>query len=74
MRTDPYRASEEVCIANISTDERRKRLFFGLVSLLAGLALLALMVALRWNRLYRLALLPLFIGATYGYFQWREKT
>ena len=74
MGSDSNRAREEVCIANISTDERRKRLLFGLVSLLAGLALLVLMIALGWHRLYRLALLPLFLGATYGYFQWREKT
>ena len=65
---------EETCIANISTGERRKRLLAGIISLIAGLALLGVMLALSLDRIWRLALLPAFIGTTYGYFQWREKT
>jgi hypothetical protein len=66
--------SGEVCIPNISTAERRKRLTFGLVTFAISLAVLAVLIATGANRLWRLPLLLLFWGAATGYFQWRDKT
>ncbi|RIK43613.1 MAG: hypothetical protein DCC55_05070 [Chloroflexi bacterium] len=64
----------EICIANISPRERRKRLRFGIVTFVVGLAVLAALVVLGADRWWRLALFPLFWGAASGFFQWREKT
>jgi fatty acid desaturase len=64
----------QVCIPNISTRERRKRLLAGLVMLALSLAASAALVVARINPWWRLALFPLFAGATLGYFQWRDKT
>jgi hypothetical protein len=63
-----------VCIPNISTTERRKRLNFGLMTLVISLAILAVMVVTGIDRLWRLPLLLLFWGAATGYFQWHDKT
>ena len=63
-----------VCIPNISTAERRKRLTFGLVTFVITLILLAVLMVTGANRLWRLPLLLLFWGAGSGYFQWRDKT
>jgi hypothetical protein len=64
----------DVCVPNISTVERRKRLASGALALLAGLIALAGLVVLEFNPWWRLALFPLFAAAATGYFQWREKT
>ena len=64
----------EVCIANISPLERRKRLRFGIVELVISLIILAVLVALDVNPLWRLPLLFLFGAAAAGYFQARDKT
>jgi hypothetical protein len=64
----------EVCIANINTAERRKRLAFGLITFAISLAVLAVLMATGANRLWRLPLLLLFWGAASGFFQWRDKT
>ncbi|MEO8612926.1 MAG: hypothetical protein ABI690_33850 [Chloroflexota bacterium] len=64
----------EVCIANISTAERRKRLTFGIITLVVSLVLLALLMAMGADRLWRLPLILLFFGAATGYFQWHDKT
>jgi hypothetical protein len=64
----------EACIANISPRKRRERLLGGVVASAAGLAVLAALMLLGWDRLWRLATLPLFWGAASGFFQWREKT
>ena len=79
MNTPPSSLEEshphgEVCIANISARERRKRLVAGVVQFVVGLAVLAVLVATGTNRWWRLALLPLFWGAAVGVFQWRDKT
>ena len=66
--------TEEVCISNISTRERRKRLAAGVMMLVISLAILAVLMATGANRWWRLALLPLFAGAASGFFQWRDKT
>jgi len=64
----------EVCIANISTAERRKRLNFGIISFAVGLVLLAILMATGANRWFRLPLLLVFWAAATGYFQWHDKT
>ncbi len=63
-----------VCIPNISTAERRKRLRFALISLAISVVLLALLVVTGANRWWRLPLMLLFWSATTGYFQWHDKT
>ena len=63
-----------VCIPNISTAERRKRLTFGIVAFAISLALLAVLMTTGTSRLWRLPLLLLFWAASSGYFQWRDKT
>ncbi len=67
-------AGGEICIANISPIERQKRLRFGLQSLIFTLVLLAIMVVLHLNPLWRLPLLLLFWASAAGYFQARDKT
>jgi hypothetical protein len=64
----------EVCIANISPSERRKRLVFGVIPLVIGLAILVALIAIGAARWWRLALLPLFWAAAIGFFQWRDQT
>src|SRR5262245_44270720 len=66
--------SGTVCIANISPNERRKRLVFGVIALVIGLAILAVLIATGAARWWRLALLPLFWVAAIGFFQWRDQT
>jgi hypothetical protein len=64
----------EVCIANISPRERRKRLMAGVIQFAAGLAILAALIVTGVDRLWRLPLFLVFWGAAAGYFQWRDKT
>ncbi len=64
----------EVCIANISTSERRKRLAFGVFALVVSLVLLGVLMASGASRWWRLILLPLLFGAGTGFFQWHDKT
>jgi len=66
--------SDAVCIPNISRPEQRKRLMSGVVMLLAGMVILAALLAFGVSRWWRLLLFPLFAGAGSGYFQWRDKT
>lgn len=66
--------ADEICIPNISTRERRKRLAGGAIQLVISLGIFALLVALGADRWWRLILLPMFWGAAVGFFQWREKT
>jgi hypothetical protein len=66
--------SDQVCIPNISFDERRVRLIAGVVQFGVGLAILAVLIALGANRWWRLALFLPFGGAAAGFFQWRDKT
>jgi fatty acid desaturase len=63
-----------VCIPNISTRERRKRLISGAIMFVISLAVLAALMAGGASRWWRLALFPLFAGAASGFFQWRDKT
>jgi len=64
----------EVCIANISPLERQKRLKFGIGQFIFSLLVLAVMLLLHLNPLWRLSLLFLFWAAAIGYFQARDKT
>jgi hypothetical protein len=64
----------EVCIANISPLERRKRMRFGIIQFVLSLVVLAVLVILDVNPLWRLPLLFMFGGAASGYFQARDKT
>lgn len=64
----------DICIPNINTAERRKRLAFGGLSLAVALGALAAMVAAGISRWWRAPLFFLFGGAASGFFQWRDKT
>ncbi len=64
----------QLCIPNISTAERRKRLMSGVVGLVIGLAILAVLMAFGVDRWWRLPLLLFFWVAAGGYYQWRDHT
>jgi hypothetical protein len=66
--------TQEVCIANISPLERQKRLRFGITQFIFALLVLAVMIGLHLNALWRLPLLFLFWASAVGYFQARDKT
>jgi hypothetical protein len=66
--------SSEVCIANISPAERQKRLRFGIYQFVVTLVILAILIFLHVNPLWRLPLLLMFWAAAIGYFQARDKT
>ena len=64
----------DVCIANISPLERRKRLRFAARHFVITLVILAVMVALHFDPLWRLFLQFLFSASIVSYFQARDKT
>ena len=68
------KATEEICIANISPLERQKRLRFGIQQFVLTLVLLAILIVLQLNPLWRLPLLLMFWASAVGYFQARDKT
>ena len=63
-----------ICIANISPRERRKRLLGGMIGFALSLGILGVLMLTGVSRGWRLALLPFFWGSAVGYFQWRDKT
>jgi hypothetical protein len=65
---------QEICIANISPQERRKRLRFGIQQFIVTLVVLGVLVFLHVNPLWRLSLLFPFWASAVGYFQARDKT
>jgi len=65
---------DEACIANISPRERMKRLIGGVIPFVLALAILSWQISANIDRLWRLPLFLLFIGAASGFFQWRDKT
>jgi hypothetical protein len=73
---DPASSSQsgEVCIANISLKERRKRLAAGAIQFAVGLIILAALLAAGADRWWRIVLFLMFWGAAAGFFQWRDKT
>lgn len=64
----------QVCIPNISTAERRKRLTGGIVMFVIGIAVLAALMLTGANHWWRLLLFLPFAGASTGFFQWKDKT
>ncbi len=66
--------SGEVCIANISPFERRKRLKFAIRQFIVTLAILGVLIVLGLHPFWRLPLFLLFSAATTSYFQARDKT
>jgi hypothetical protein len=64
----------QTCVANIDTAGRRQRLMAGIIQLVIGAGLLAVLLALHANPLWRLPLLLVFWGAAVGFFQWRDRT
>jgi hypothetical protein len=72
---DPGRDGQEtICFQNIGPKEQRKRLVFGVVTFVAGLAVATLLIALGANHWWRLALFVPFAAGGIGVFQAREKT
>ena len=64
----------EVCVPNISTAERHKRLEMGVLTFVMSLVILAVLMATGVSRWWRLPLFLLFAVAASGFFQWRDKT
>jgi len=64
----------EVCIANISPSERRRRLIGGIIPFVLAIAILAGLMWAGVDRFWRLPLFLLFWGSTIGFFQWNDKT
>jgi predicted CDP-diglyceride synthetase/phosphatidate cytidylyltransferase len=64
----------DACVPNISPRERLKRLIGGLIPFVISLAILTWLISINANRLWRLPLFLLFVGAASGLFQWRDKT
>jgi hypothetical protein len=61
-------------VANIGTNERRKRLVVGIGALAVGLGLAVVLVRIDAPALWRLPLFVLFFVAAVGFFQSRDKT
>lgn len=64
----------EVCIANISPKERKKRLDFAIRYFVFTSVLLVVLLVLDVNPLWRLTLYLPLAASTSSYFQWRDKT
>jgi hypothetical protein len=74
MDMTPESAEGSVCIPIINSFERRQRLNFGIVMFGVALGVLGVLAGTHVDRRWRIAVFPLFLGATVGYFQWRDKT
>lgn len=61
-------------VPNIGPRERRKRLTLGILALVVGAGLTALLVATGAARAWRLLAAPPLWGAALGYFQARDRT
>lgn len=64
----------EVCIANISPFERRKRLRFAIRQFIITLVILGVLIALDLKPLWRLPLFFMFSASTVSFFQVLDKT
>jgi len=64
----------EVCLANISPLERRKRLRYGIIQFVISLVILAALLITGADKLWRLPLFFMFAAAATGFYQWRDKT
>ena len=65
---------EEVCIANISPKERKKRLDFAIRYFVFTSVILVVLLILDVNPLWRLTLFLPLASSTSSFFQWRDKT
>lgn len=73
---NPENLQEEmgaVC-PNIDAKGRQRRLMFGIFQLGLAVVILAVLMLTGVDRLWRLPLFFVFMSATVGYFQWRDKT
>jgi hypothetical protein len=66
--------ANEVCIANISPKERKKRLDFAIRNFVFISAFLVILLVLDVNPLWRLVLFFPLAASTSSFFQWRDKT
>lgn len=66
--------SYDVCIANISPKERRKRLNFGIIQFVIGFVLLAVLLSTGADKIWRLSLFVVFASAAVSCFQSYDKT
>jgi hypothetical protein len=64
----------EVCIANISPLERRKRLRFGIFQFAISLVVLTALLITGADKVWRLSLFFLFAAGAVSCFQWLDKT
>jgi predicted nucleic acid-binding Zn ribbon protein len=64
----------EVCIANVSPKERKKRLNFAIRFFLFTSALLIILLVLEVNPAWRLILFLPLVASASSFFQWRDKT
>ncbi len=64
----------EVCIANISPKERKKRLDFAIQYFIFTSVILVILLVLDVNPLWRLTLFLPLAASTSSFFQWRDKT
>ncbi len=71
---DALRDAGQACIANISPRERLKRLIGGVIPFILALAILTWLIVIHAGLVWRLLLFLPFVAATYGFFQWRDKT
>lgn len=70
----PASEAAAVCVVNIGPRERRRRMRFGIVLLVAGACLTALLVGLQADRPWRLLLFLPFWAGSVGVLQAREET
>lgn len=73
MASEMTSGTAAVC-PNISLTERRRRLGFGVVTFVLGVAVLVALMAVGVDRWWRLPLLVLFYPAAVGYFQYADHT
>jgi hypothetical protein len=66
--------ANEVCIANISPKERKKRLNFAIRYFIFTSVLLIILLVLDVHPLWRLTLYVPLAASTSSFFQWRDKT
>jgi hypothetical protein len=64
----------EVCIANISPVERRKRLRFGIIQFAISFIVLTALLITGADKVWRLSLFFLFAAGAASCFQWLDKT
>ncbi|GAB1471597.1 hypothetical protein MASR2M66_24750 [Chloroflexota bacterium] len=64
----------DACIPNISPAERQKRMYFGILQLAISFLILAAMLIIGVDKLWRLPLFFLFAGGAVSIFQALDKT